>query len=202
MSTSSSRGRTRRNQGLCGCAGRGRAKRRRLAPTSASGENANLVLPRTSAVNRNSITLPPSSPGDRREPRPVNPVPRLHGPGNGYGPAEWLPRLASAARIPSMDDVQQLTVLNGQLSSACRAGSWNNLNQILSSRFRYVDGATGSRSGDGPLHRGPARPPQSAAVHRPGGRPPRRRHRRRLRPHLQRNRPPPPLPGRLRPRIR
>ena len=43
-----------------------------------------------------------------------------------------------------MDDLQELTVLNDRFIAACRAGSWNDLSQILSSRFRYVDGVTGS----------------------------------------------------------
>lgn len=42
-----------------------------------------------------------------------------------------------------MDDVKQLTTLNGRFIEACRAGSWEELRPVLSERFRYVDGATG-----------------------------------------------------------
>ena len=44
-----------------------------------------------------------------------------------------------------MDDAAQLTQLNDRFIAACRAGSWDDLEPILSSRFRYVDGVTGSR---------------------------------------------------------
>jgi len=43
----------------------------------------------------------------------------------------------------AMDDVTALRPLNDRFISACRAGSWEDLQLVLSPRFRYVDGATG-----------------------------------------------------------
>ena len=41
------------------------------------------------------------------------------------------------------DDVVQLTALNEAFIDACRLGSWEDLQPVLSDHFRYVDGATG-----------------------------------------------------------
>ena len=42
-----------------------------------------------------------------------------------------------------MDDLQVLTKLNLQFIEACRQGSWELLEPILSPCFSYLDGATG-----------------------------------------------------------
>jgi Domain of unknown function (DUF4440) len=42
-----------------------------------------------------------------------------------------------------VDDTKALTALNLQFIEACRRGSWELLEPILSPSFRYLDGATG-----------------------------------------------------------
>lgn len=44
-----------------------------------------------------------------------------------------------------MDDQAELTALNDQFIAACQKGSWEQLRQVLSTRFRYIDGSTGER---------------------------------------------------------
>ncbi len=45
----------------------------------------------------------------------------------------------------SSDDVDILRALNARFIAACRQGSWEDLSQVLSERFAYVDGVTGER---------------------------------------------------------
>lgn len=42
-----------------------------------------------------------------------------------------------------MDDIERLTELNLRFIDACRKGSWEMLQPILSPSFSYLDGATG-----------------------------------------------------------
>lgn len=42
-----------------------------------------------------------------------------------------------------MDDEKLLNELNDRFIAACRDGSWKDLQPVLSTKFRYVDGATG-----------------------------------------------------------
>ena len=41
------------------------------------------------------------------------------------------------------DDVETLTDLNERFIAACRQGSWEELRNVLSDGFKYVDGTTG-----------------------------------------------------------
>ena len=47
--------------------------------------------------------------------------------------------------MDDLEDIQQLQRLNDQFIAACRAGSWEDLQPVLSEDFAYVDGVTGER---------------------------------------------------------
>jgi hypothetical protein len=45
--------------------------------------------------------------------------------------------------MKAVDDIKVLTELNLQFIEACRKGSWETLEPVLSPSFRHLDGATG-----------------------------------------------------------
>ena len=86
---------------------------------------------------------------------------------------ESLRVAARVVTVTKVNDIEALTAHNEHFIQACRQGSWEMLQLILGSDFRYLDGGSGEQWEQGPVRRRPAGPSRTdvgdrSAVDPPG----------------------------------